>query len=277
LFTFSYVPSTTVLKNVRDAEARREAGHGEAGDLLAFGDPDFDANTSDCPDGERTEISVTRGYAEACGLDLCRIPATGREVRRLHGLFGGQPDDDETTVILDAPSARCYLRHEASERRALQESGSYRYVHIATHGILDDHKPLYSGLAFSPTAATNEPDGDWFLQAFEIFGMDLRASLVTLSACQTGLGKLERGEGVVGLTRAFFYAGAPSVVVSLWSVADEPTAEFMELFYSQLRSGATKGHALAQARREMMRRHPDPYYWAPFILQGDWRRRADDA
>ena len=278
-FTFSYVPSATVLRNVRDAEARRTADREPQDRLIAFGDPDFEAlDPGDGPgDGERSGLSVTRGYAETRGLGLGRIPATGREVRFIHRLFGGDAPDDDDAAILDAPAARSYLRHEASERRALQESGDYRYVHFATHGLLDDRNPLYSGIALSPTAAARDAEGDWLLQAYEIFGMDLRASLVTLSACQTGLGKLERGEGVVGLTRAFFYAGAPSVVVSLWSVADEPTAEFMELFYGRLRAGTPKGEALAQARRETMRRHPDPYYWAPFILQGDWQPRRGAA
>ena len=105
--------------------------------------------------------------------------------------------------------------------------------------------------------------------------MKLSADLVTLSACQTGLGKLTKGEGLVGMTRAFMFAGTPSVLVSLWSVADEATAVFMVDFYSRIRAGKDKATALMETKRRMMN-HPehaeyrDPFYWAAFVLQGEW-------
>ena len=174
---------------------------------------------------------------------------------------------------LQADQACAYLWDQASEQRARQETHNYRYVHFATHGLLDDEKPLYSGLAFSFSAAKQDPDGDWLLQTFEIFGMKLNADLVTHSACETGLGKLTRGEGLVGMTRAFMYAGTPAVLVSLWSVADESTALFMADFYTRLRTGADKAVALAETKQWMMNHsnpeYRDPFYWAAFVLQGE--------
>ena len=301
-YVTSYVPSATVLKNLRDALARRPGA--AANDLIGFGDPDFEApdGPPDEPDGHRAaRHQLTRRYTDRRGMRLQRIPATGTEVRRIFALFTGnaqQADDtadsgegakrglgavpgagfaaeDSGPPILRAEHARGYLRDEASERRAMTESADCRYVHFATHGLLDDEKPLYSGIAFSPTAAARDPEGDWLLQTHEIFGMKLNADLVTLSACQTGLGKLTKGEGLVGMTRAFMFAGTPSVLVSLWSVADEATSAFMVDFYRRVRSGTDKATALVATRRLMMTHpeHPeyhDPFYWAAFVLQGEW-------
>jgi len=120
--------------------------------------------------------------------------------------------------------------------------------------------------------------GDDVLQTYEIFDAELNAELAVLSACNTGLGKLEKGEGLIGISRAFLYAGVPSLVVSLWSVDDEATARIMELFYEQLRSGASKKQALRKAKLDYLSDargdKKDPFYWAPFILSGDWRPLA---
>jgi len=133
---------------------------------------------------------------------------------------------------------------------------------------VDEQIPARSGLLLAP--GSSQEDG--VLQLNEIFNLDLDADLVTLSACQTGLGKLVKGEGVVGLTRAFLYAGAARVAVSLWEVNDLATARLMETFYRRMQAGAPPAEALRQAKLEMLRAQPtawrNPYFWAPFVLVG---------
>jgi CHAT domain-containing protein len=116
-------------------------------------------------------------------------------------------------------------------------------------------------------------DEDGFLTAREIFDLNLKADLVVLSACDTGRGERKSGEGIVGLTWALFVAGAPSQIVSQWAVNDASTAQLMQSFYANLRGGKSKGDALREAELSLMKEaaHSHPYYWAPFILIGDWR------
>src|ERR1051325_8961542 len=114
------------------------------------------------------------------------------------------------------------------------------------------------------------PDNEGFLIMKEVQDLRIRADLVVLSACQTGLGKQISGEGTMGMARAFIVAGAPSIVVSLWSVSDESTAKLMQLFYTHLvKEHRDKGVALQMAREELRKQYPNPYYWAPFILIGE--------
>jgi CHAT domain-containing protein len=151
--------------------------------------------------------------------------------------------------------------------------GAYRYVHFATHGFLDSQHPELSGLLLSMYDQQGVPQ-DGFLRAHEVFNLKLAAELVTLSACQTGLGKEIKGEGLVGLTRGFMYAGAPRVVVSLWSVSDEGTAELMARFYRGMLQEGKRPAAALQAAQIAMLKEPKfaaPFYWAAFTLQGEWR------
>ncbi len=147
----------------------------------------------------------------------------------------------------------------------------YRVVHIATHGLLDAERPQFSGLVLSLVGNANGDDG--FLRTDEIFNLRLGSPLVMLSACETGLGKQVKGEGVIGLTRAFMYAGAPTVGVSLWSVADRSTATLMTDFYKRLLAGVPPSTAMRAAQQQMIagKRYSAPFYWAPFVLNGDWR------
>lgn len=154
-----------------------------------------------------------------------------------------------------------------------EDFGRYRSVHIATHGFLNSVRPELSGLVLSLVGEWGTPQ-DGFLQAHEVYDLKLSADLVVLSACQTGLGKEIKGEGLVGLTRGFMYAGAPRVVVSLWSVNDEATAELMSRFYYKLLKGGMRpAQALREAQLSLLKeeRWAAPYYWAAFTLQGEWR------
>jgi CHAT domain-containing protein len=149
----------------------------------------------------------------------------------------------------------------------------YRFVHFATHGILNSEHPELSGIVLSLFNERGEP-ADGFLRLNEIYNLNLPVDLVVLSACQTGLGKEIRGEGLVGLARGFMYAGAPRVVASLWKVDDAATAELMKSFYREmLVNNLRPAAALRAAKVEMwqQKRWSAPFYWAAFELQGEWR------
>lgn len=137
-------------------------------------------------------------------------------------------------------------------------------VHFATHGIVDADKPYESGLA---TSSSKYTIADILKEAFS----DLKFNLITLSACNTGIGKLFPGDDQVGMTRAFMFAGTPSVLSSLWSVSDESTAKLMTHFYENLHENMDKGEALREAELKLMDEYPHPFYWAPFVLSGDWK------
>jgi len=166
------------------------------------------------------------------------------------------------------------LDFDASVKTATSPAMSrYRILHFATHGVLDSQHPELSGIVLSLLDSKGEPT-DGFLRLNQIYNMKLPVELVVLSGCKTGLGKEIKGEGLVGLTRGFMYAGAPRVVVSLWDVNDAGTAELMKLFYqAMLKQNARPAEALRAAQIAMMKRpgFSSPYYWAPFILQGEWR------
>lgn len=149
----------------------------------------------------------------------------------------------------------------------------YRIVHFATHGLLDSEHPELSGLILSLVDEAGNPENG-FLDLHDVYNLNLPAELVVLSACETGLGKEVNGEGLIGLTRGFMYAGAPRVVASLWKVDDRSTGELMAHFYKgMLREGLRPAAALRQAQVEMWKqeRWADPYYWAAFTIQGEWK------
>src|SRR5207247_9668553 len=151
--------------------------------------------------------------------------------------------------------------------------GQRRIVHFATHGVLDSEHPDLSGLVLSLVDEKGTPQ-DGFLRLHDIYNLRLDADLVVLSACQTALGREIKGEGLVGLTRAFMYAGAPRIVASLWQVSDLATAELMKRFYrGLLRQRLTPAAATRAAQRAMSHdsRWAAPYYWAGFVVQGDWK------
>ncbi len=147
-------------------------------------------------------------------------------------------------------------------------------VHFACHGLIDERFPLNSALALTILESPQEEQDNGLLQAWEIFeGVRLDADLVTLSACDSALGKEMGGEGLVGLTRAFQYAGARSVLASLWSVSDDSTADLMKRFYGYLKEGRSKDEALRAAQADLIQSQDfaHPYHWAAFQLTGDWR------
>jgi CHAT domain-containing protein/Tfp pilus assembly protein PilF len=273
-----YLPSASVLSALRERSAARPPTDRS---VAVLADPVFTREDPRLPSGaqaradrvvsgpatpvsgpERELEGVTRDIGpDASGSPLPRLPFTRQEARAILGLApAGQR--------LEA------LDFKASKTTATgPELARYRYVHFATHALVDSVRPELSGVVLS---LLNEQGirQDGFLSTVDIFNLRIPADLVVLSACRTGLGKELRGEGLVGLTRAFMYAGAPRVVASLWRVDDSASAELMKRFYEAMlgQKRLPPAAALRDAQLWMMKqpRWHDPYFWAGFILQGEW-------
>ena len=177
----------------------------------------------------------------------------------------------EIQQISTLVSGEALLQTDARESDFHRLASSYQVVHLATHGWVEDQRPMYSKLVFAP-----EPDSghDGYLHAFEIYNMKLPSDMVVLSACNTGVGKLEKGEGIMSLSRAFFYAGVKSLLMSLWKVSDESTSELMVNFYAGLKQDLPKDKALQQAKLNYLQNQEiaiqaHPYFWAGFVLKGN--------
>ena len=170
--------------------------------------------------------------------------------------------EDEAEEVAKLFNTNPYLGKTANKKNVI-ECTNKDIIHLSCHGYFDNLDPLSSGVLLH-----NEE----ILTAREIFNMKINAELITLSACQTGLNKRKPGDELIGLTRAFLYAGTPSVVVSLWSVDAKSTQELMLEFYKLLKKGRDKATALQEAQKKIMQKeeYSHPYYWAPFILVGDW-------
>ena len=249
-FAVSYAPSASALAALK---AAAPATSNKASGVIAFGDPIYAEETT----GSKTSAPVS-SLTAARAFDLRNLPNTRREVTEIAALF---PRTEQQT----------YLGTDAREQNVKAASlDKYRYVHFAAHGLVDENYPARSGIVL--TAETNSKE-DGVLQMTEVMRLKLNADLVTLSACSTGLGKLLNGEGMIGLTRAFLYAGANSVVVSLWNVNDMATASLMKSFYKHLQQGMNKDEALRQAKLAMLkgpqRAWQHPYFWAAFVLVGE--------
>jgi CHAT domain-containing protein/Tfp pilus assembly protein PilF len=202
---------------------------------------------------------LTRSVRDV-GLDLSRLPYTRREAE---AIFAVVPPH-QGMKALDFNATRAIA--------ASPELSQYRIIHFATHGLLDSQHPELSGLVLSLVDKQGKPQSG-FLSLEDIYNLNLPAELVVLSACETGLGKEINGEGLIGLTRGFMYAGAHRVVASLWSVNDAATADLMARFYQGiLHDKFPPAAALRQAQAQLWKRArwKSPYYWAAFQIQGDW-------
>lgn len=234
----SYLPSASALVELRSRPVEPAPPR-----LLAVGDP---------PSGNEPAPARRVGFAGVRGLGA--LPHTRREVERIRSRFGA----GRSTALLGPEAAEGRLKAEPLDR--------YSVLHLAVHGWIDASSAARCGLVLGPGPG----DDDGLLQFREILRLRLAADLVTLSACQSALGELVTGEGMVGLARAFFYAGSDSVVASLWSVADDATADLMAEFYRGLAEGLPKAEALRRARLAVRAdpRYAHPYYWASFVLLG---------
>lgn len=254
-FEVCYAPSFSLWMKFRQEQDINEFEKS----LLALA-PVFD---SDEPGfrGENSgmlDFTISSNTNKINQLGLSPLLQSKVEVQHIHDLFEKHSFNTKLFVDIDA-----YESNFTS-----QDLSEYQYIHIATHGFVDRKKPELSGLYFSPV----EQDGyDNILYTGEIYNIKLNASLVTLSACETALGKVAEGEGMLGFSRAFLYAGAKNLVVSLWKVNDASTAALMTGFYNNfLEKDMHYSGALAKAKLDLIRsdEYSHPYYWAPFVLIG---------
>jgi CHAT domain-containing protein/predicted negative regulator of RcsB-dependent stress response len=275
-----YAPSASVV-----AAIRQQRGKSAGRAMLIVADPVFNSNDARA---RNITASTTANASEVRGLGIqsaltdvagqgavSSAQSTKMEGLPLARLTGTRTEAEQIAKLVKSKGGQAdvWLDLDASEDNLdSRDVGKYRLVHIATHGLLNAERPQFTGVVLSLVGNKNQ---DGFLRTDEIFNLRLGSPLVMLSACETGLGKEKRGEGVMGLTRAFMYAGAPTVGVSLWSVADKSTAELMTDFYRRLLAAddTSPSGALRQAQMSMItgKKYSAPFYWAPFVLVGDWR------
>lgn len=183
----------------------------------------------------------------------------------------GNPDsslshaEHEVRVIAQLFDTSPMTRTQATESLLYSKAGQFDMLHLAAHGIYDPINPLFTRIEL---AADNKHDGQ--LEMFEVYNLNLSGvNLVTLSACNTALGEQSKGDEVVGLTRAFLYAGTPNVITSLWKIDDESTAYLMEHLYTYIGDGSSTTEALRRAQLDTLAKYPEPHHWAAFTLHGD--------
>jgi CHAT domain-containing protein/tetratricopeptide (TPR) repeat protein len=277
-----YLPSASVLAiQRRELENRKSAPYAVA--VLA--DPVFDQ------EGVKREIKI-RGTDRAAArqpqsqTDKSQRSVTNTNTRtdltralddiglsRFSWLPFSRKEADSILSVVPKGESRAALGFEASRTTAMsKELSKYRIVHFATHGVVDFQHPELSGIVLSMVDEKGQPQ-DGYLRLHDIYNLNLPADLVVLSACQTGIGKQIKGEGLIALTRGFMYAGAQRVVASLWKVDDTATSELMAEFYKQMFTNHEKPAAAlraAQLKLSKVKRWRSSYFWAGFILQGEW-------
>jgi len=276
------LPSASTLAVMRRELAGRKLAPKT---VVVLGDPVFDKND------ERVKVSLATTRPAESKVNAAPTPADAIDLTRGVERASRDVDGDEERgsrarlpftrqeakailALAPAGSRREAIDFDASRATATSaELGQYRYVHFATHGFLDNVHPELSGLVLSQVDRDgSEVDG--YLRLVEIFNLKLPAELVVLSGCRTGLGREVNGEGLIGLTRGFMYAGAARVMVSLWDVNDQATAELMARFYrGVLKEKLSPAAALRTAQIEQQREkgRQSPYFWAGFTLQGEPR------
>jgi CHAT domain-containing protein/Tfp pilus assembly protein PilF len=247
-YKVAYTPSISSYREITQRKGKNKTR--QRSKILAFGDPDFGPTES-----ETNEIDIFQNFYSTNAFNFYRLKYSGIEIERISSLFKQK-------------RAEVYVRGEATEEQLKNlRLDDYKIIHFATHSLIDDKKPTRSSIVLSLNEDTVE---DGFVQMREIYNLNLNADLITLSACQTGLGQFIRGEGIEGLNRAFFFAGSSAVLMSLWAVNDQATYQLMERFYTHLRSSKQIASSLQKAKLEMIDSDmvSHPYYWAGFIVSG---------
>ena len=261
-FEISYHFSATLLTERRPGEPD-ESRHGFVGLAPVFSERAAYAEGSQTaiPFSDTTQPEIFAAVKRSISVDgkqYSALPHSEAELKEVLRLFEqkGRP-------------ARAFLHNSADESVIKSpEMQSYRYVHVATHGFINEHRPKLSGIIFARPEGSSTEDG--VLYSGEIYNLRLGASLVVLSACESGLGKVVRGEGILGLTRGFIYAGAENLIVSLWQIADESTAKLMVAFYRNVLEGGSYASALRRAKLSLIKegKYAYPLEWSPFVLIG---------
>ena len=263
-------PSASALSLIREEKAGSDSAEHF---LTIFADPVFSA---DDPRFKTSLPAMDEHSAQMGNDDLdVALRESGVGTRSdLSRLPFSRMEASDIMNLTENRDCQCFMDFDANCSRAISPELSYfKIIHFATHGMMNSAHPELSGLVLSLYDEQGQPQNG-YLRLQDIYHMHLNADLVVLSACQTALGKNVRGEGLIGLTRGFMYAGAPRVVASLWKVDDEATAELMKLFYgNMLKKKMAPAEALqkAQIKIQKQKRWQSPYYWAAFVMQGDWQ------
>jgi CHAT domain-containing protein len=245
-FIISYMPSSFAYIYLSN-----EQNHIEDFRLLLIGSPEYKIY------GARENVKILTEkllciYREE-GYSFSSLPFSGSEIEEIAKLF-----PSNKTEIFFGP--------EASESNIKNLSLSdFNCIHFACHGFINSN-PFRSALILSPEHDAGE---DGLLQVREIYELELNADLVVLSACETGKGLITQGEGLLGISRVFFYSGARSIISTLWKIDDKSTSLFMNYLYGFLKYGNNKAAALRKAKVEMRKKHENPFFWAPYVLSGD--------
>jgi CHAT domain-containing protein/Tfp pilus assembly protein PilF len=233
----SYGYSSTILLN-----SLHRKNHAQHNSILSFA-PSF-----------RNDDEMLLAESKERGGEFVSLPGTKEEI----------------TQILDIAGGESYLDENASEAIFKKFAHGYQVLHIATHGIFDDLNPMRSSLVFSNATDTVE---DGYLNVYELYNLTLNADMAVLSACNSGYGKLQEGEGVMSMARAFQYAGVPGIVMTQWNVNDKSSTKIMVSFYEHLHSGLSKAQALQKAKLDYLKNADkltsNPYFWAGFVVIGN--------
>jgi CHAT domain-containing protein len=260
-------PSTAVIALLRQETANRKPA---AKTLAVFADPVF---SNDDPRVANTRAAHAAKDEKDATADAMRS-ATELGLGDLRRLRFSRQEADEISRLANNDLKLEAVDFQANRALATSaELGQYRIVHFATHGLINNTHPELSGVVLSLVDEKGRPQNG-FLRLYDLYNLKLSADLVVLSACQTALGKQIRGEGLVGLTRGFMYAGAPRVVSSLWQIDDRASAEFMKRFYQGMLGQKLRPAAALRAAQISMQKDPrwnEPHYWAAFTLQGEWK------
>ena len=262
-------PSASILGELQQEATKRQM---PSNSLAAFGDPVFARHTGETKDAK---LSGQQVMAAARLRSALRNTNTRTfDFSKVDRLFYAKHELDRLREVA-GETALVVSDYAATREKFLStDLTQYAILHVATHGLFDPERPEVSGLLLT-NVNREEKQLNGFIGLQDIYELRAPVLLVVLSACQTALGKDVRGEGLLGVTRGFMYAGASGVVASLWQVDDEATAELMKLFYSNmLQNGMTPGEAL-RAAQNSIRQQPHwsaPYYWAGFTLQGEYRQ-----
>ena len=272
-----YAPSASVVGAIKQQRTKSTSRA-----MLIIADPVFNSNDarakkSTAPaanDAEVRGLGIQSAVADVTGTNTPAAPGAALEGLPLARLNGTRVEADQISKLAKSSGGQAdvWLDLDANEDNVVtRDVSKYRIIHVATHGLLNAERPQFTGVVLS---LVGNKTHDGFVRTDEVFNLRLGSPLVMLSACETGLGKEKRGEGVMGLTRAFMYAGAPTVGVSLWSVADKSTADLMTDFYKRLLTAndTTSSSALRGAQLAMIsgKKYSAPFFWAPFVLVGDW-------
>ncbi len=211
-------------------------------------------------EGLEADYKENKVYSIALREGLNDLPDARKSVKNIAHLMNGE----------------AFLKEEATKETFMDSVGKFKVLHLAMHGVVDNENPLYSKLVFTPKKDSQEH----LLEAADLYNMQLNAVMTVLSACNTGYGKMCKGEGVMSLSRAFTYAGCPSVIMSLWSIPDTQTAHIMLRFFKELKAGLPKDQALQKAKLAYLKdtslTNSHPLYWAGFVPTGDMHALSFD-